>query len=400
MKKILFCFSVLLSINSINAQFSCNSTRLADVPGSGRYWATACSNNEYALVGGGIAEFNGSSLADFYLYNISTNEWTRVDDYPAGPHQGMMSFVINGRFFAGFGSPFIQWSNKLYELNLENGTWIPRAEAPFPAAYHQAYVANGKAYIFPAYENQTPSILEYDPDLNSWRIVMSYAAEDVQTYSIGFTIDNVIYHGMGYQNISSTSKRWYKFDPSTETLTQLNELNVGGAGRQSSAFKIGNTGYMYNVSPGRLMIRYDVLTDSWVQMCNFAEERFANSSAFGTDEYGYVVFGTYSGSSGTISSNQLWQFEPVDLSSNIDELEEFYQVYSGGDGLLHFSFSKPGHYHAKLFDLTGKLVSDEYIHADHFGFIRSITYAQKSGIYLLQLNDEHGKTVKTAKVYF
>jgi hypothetical protein len=400
MRLLYFFLTAIILSNYSNAQFSCNSVRLADVPGQGRYWATACSNSEYALAGGGLADFGGNRLADFYLYNIAENTWMRVDDYPGGAHEGMMSFVINGRFFAGFGTPFITSSKKLYELNTNTGEWIPRADAPFPAAYHQAYVANGKAYILPAYSGNTPNIIEYDPELDSWRVVMQYNSEDVQTYSIGFTINNIIYLGMGYEGFSNSSKRWYKFDPSTETLTRLNDLNVGGAGRQSSAFKINNTGYMYNVSPGRIMIRYNETTDSWVQICNFAQERIANASSFGTTEFGYVVFGQITGSSGNISSNQLWQFEPVDLSSSVEDvLEENIQVYSGGDGELHVNISQPGIYQLDLFDLTGRRLATEKIQSANFAYQFTLKHNELKGIHLLQIKDSNGITVRREKVY-
>ena len=103
MKTILQVIICCLFLNAAKAQLSCNSVRMADVPGPGRFWATACSNNQFALVGGGKLSFTGAALADFYLYNIAADSWTQVQDYPLGAHEGMLSFEVNGRFFAGMG---------------------------------------------------------------------------------------------------------------------------------------------------------------------------------------------------------------------------------------------------------------------------------------------------------
>jgi hypothetical protein len=394
LKVILCCFTM----NVANAQLSCNSLRLADVPGPGRYNATACSNNQFALVGGGKLSFSGNEAADFYLYTLATDTWAQVQDYPLGGHEGMISFEINGRFFAGMGTPFIQPSFQLYELDLSNLIWIPRASAPGTHLLIDAYVVNGKAYVIPVYVGNDSKIIEYNPELDSWRIVTDFNTTQNVQYPIGFVLGNSIYFGMGPGALSSGSMRkWFRFDTETETVVQLNDVPV--ASDQSCAFKIGNTGYVYNVGQNlKDMYRYNQTSDTWDLMCSFADNRMANASAFGDENYGFVVFGQNTNSQNT-SSNELWRFEPVDLTSNLElnTTEKAIQLFSDGTGAISVHFPKTDIYQVSVYDLTGRCISTEtmQINASDLNLTKNFNI---NGLHFIQIKSSNNEILVNKKI--
>jgi len=398
MKTILQIIFCLLFLNTAKAQLSCNSVRLADVPGPGRFWATACSNNQFALVGGGKLSFSGASTADFYLYNIATDSWTQVQDYPAGVHNGMISFEVNGRFFAGMGTPFIQSSAQLFELDLTTLTWIPRASAPGSHLLIDAYVVNGKVYVIPVYVGDNGKIIEYNPALDTWRVVTDFNTIDNVQYPIGFAIDNNIYFGMGPGAFGGGNQaKWFRFDTQTETVVQLNDVPV--ASDQSSAFKIGNTGYVYNVGQNNKdMYRYNQDSDTWDLMCSFADARLSNASAFGTDNFGYVVFGENTDAQNT-PSNELWRFEPLDLTSNneINKAEKNIQLFSDADGAIHINFPLPEVYSISVYDLTGRCISSESIMVSE-NYFNKVNKYTANGLHFIQIKNSKNEILLNKKV--
>lgn len=397
MKTILQVIICCLFLNAAKAQLSCNSVRMADVPGPGRFWATACSNNQFALVGGGKLSFTGAALADFYLYNIAADSWTQVQDYPLGAHEGMLSFEVNGRFFAGMGTPFIQTSAQLFELDLTTLTWIPRASAPGSHLLIDAYVVNGKVYVIPLYIGENGKIIEYDPALDSWRVVTDFNTIDNVQYPIGFALGNNIYFGMGPGAFGGGNQRsWFRFDTQTETVVQLNDVPVASA--QSCAFKIGNTGYVYNVGQdNKNMYRYNQDLDTWDLMCSFGDVRLPNASAFGTDSFGYVVFGENSNNQNT--SNELWRFEPLDLTGNddINSTEKTVQLFSDNEGAISIAFPKAEIYTLSIYDLAGRCINTEKISVSN-NDLNVIKKYNANGLHFIQINNSKNEIVLNKKV--
>ena len=395
MKTLLQIFFCCLILNAAKAQLSCNSVRLADVPGPGRYWATACSNSQFALVGGGTLEFSGALTDDFYLYTIATDTWTQVQDYPLGNHEGMISFEVNGRFFAGFGSPFIQPSVQLFELNLTTLTWTPRASAPGSNAFIDAYVVNGKVYLIPVYIEEETKIIEYNPELDSWRVVTDFNTITNVNYPIGFVLGNSVYFGMGPAALSSGSMRkWFRFNTETETVVQLNDVPVGSD--QSCAFKIGNTGYVYNVGQDQKdMYRYNQTSDTWNYMCSFAENRIPNASAFSDNNFGYVVFG----GSGFAPSNELWRFEPLDPTGNneLNSTEKSIQLFTDGSGTVSINFPKTEIYTLSIYDFTGKCLSSETLQENTTDY-NLIKKYNLNGLHFIQVKNSKNEILVNKKV--
>jgi hypothetical protein len=394
LKVILCCFSM----NVANAQLSCNSVRLADVPGPGRYNATACSNNQFALVGGGKLSFSGDETADFYLYTIATDTWAVVQDYPLGGHKGMISFEINGRFFAGMGTPFIQPSAQLFELDLTTLTWIPRASAPGGSQLVDAYVVNGKAYVIPVAITPDFKVVEYNPELDSWRVIATdFGITDNITYPIGFVLGSDIYFGMGPALGSVSKRKWFRFDTETEAIVQLADVPV--ASDQSCAFKIGNTGYVYNVGQNlKDIYRYDQQTDTWNLICSFANNRKSNASAFGDTNFGYVIFGENTDLQNA-SSNELWRFEPIDLTINkeLNKVEKSIQLFSDAKGTLNINFPNSEIYVISIYDLTGRCICTEtiQINAANLNLIKNFNF---NGLHLIQIKNSKNEILLNKKV--
>jgi hypothetical protein len=310
----------------------------------------------------------------------------------------MISFEVNGRFFAGLGTPFIQPSAQMFELDLTTLTWIPRASAPGAHYLIDAYVVNGKAYIIPVYVDNNSKIIEYNPELDSWRVVTDFNSLDAQ-YPIGFALGTNIYFGMGPGALNSgTMRKWFRFDTQTETVVQLNDVPV--ASSQSCAFKIGNTGYVYNVGQdNKDMYRYNQDLDTWDLMCSFADNRLANASAFGDASFGYIVFGQKSLPGENVSSNELWRFEPLDLTLNneINNAKKNIQLFSDADGSIHINFPLPEVYSISVYDLTGRCISSESIMVSESNFNWINKYTAK-GLHFFQIKNSKNEVLLSKKI--
>ena len=149
---------------------------------------------------------------------------------------------------------------------------------------------------------------------------------------------------------------------------QLNDVPVKSV--QSCAFKIGNTGYVYND-------RYNQASNIWDLMCSFADDCMANASAFGDANFGYAVFGQKTGNGPNNLSNELWWFEPLDLTSNedINKAEKTIQFYSDANRAVYINFPSPEVYSISVYDLIGRCESTEslQIKDNNFNWINKYT---------------------------
>ena len=85
---------------------------MTPAPAAGRFWAAATGNSTHGYCGAGRLQFSGlnNQVADMYAYELATDSWSQIPDYPGGVREGMTGFTIGERIFFAFGSPFIQFT--------------------------------------------------------------------------------------------------------------------------------------------------------------------------------------------------------------------------------------------------------------------------------------------------
>ncbi len=166
-------------------------------------------NGELYVFGGRTGDlFNGTTLKYTYLYDPSTDSWTRKADMP-GPRAFMAASVINEKIYiiggstSGFyGSFLVQMYDPIFD------TWMAKASLEIGRAYSTSNVYNGKIYVIGGGTSSTdaagtayPNFDIYEPLNDSWapmkdipqaRIGHGSAILNGKLYICGgFTSDNI-----------------------------------------------------------------------------------------------------------------------------------------------------------------------------------------------------------------
>lgn len=77
----------------------------ASLPGTGRWRATAFALNGVGYILGGSSEYDVyySILKDMWMYDATTDTWTRLDDFPGAARYGAVAFVVGSKAYFGTG---------------------------------------------------------------------------------------------------------------------------------------------------------------------------------------------------------------------------------------------------------------------------------------------------------
>lgn len=147
-------------------------------PLQGRVYATATVIGEEAYIGLG---FNGKSiyqpesyLNDFWCYRPSDNSWTRLADYPDHHTNTAVSFVWDGKIYAGFGF-FEGFSRTLYAYDPTNDCWIEteqHTQAGFPPRVCSAVATTygERCFLGTGFRHGSHSFwVEFLPETSKWR---------------------------------------------------------------------------------------------------------------------------------------------------------------------------------------------------------------------------------------
>jgi N-acetylneuraminic acid mutarotase len=140
-----FCFSGIVS----SGQFQRDGyvldgntetwATMASLPlGAERQYATGFSDGVNGYVLGGL-DPNYACLNDFWKYNIATDNWVQLPNFPGTARQGMSNFVINGKvFIIGGRLNGNVTSNEVWQFDFTTTTWTQKNSLPFPGIWRGA----------------------------------------------------------------------------------------------------------------------------------------------------------------------------------------------------------------------------------------------------------------------
>jgi N-acetylneuraminic acid mutarotase len=331
--------------------FSQNWTQLADCPGGGRFWAASFNIGNTLYAGTGITEFSGTVIQDMWAFDTETGTWSQIADYPGGVRQGATGFSTGDRGFMAFGSPFIQFSNEVYEYLPASNEWSQKASCPASFAYSHGFVIDGTYYIGP--ENGTNKVYAYDIEADSWSEKASFPGQDRRS-QVSFSSGGKGYIGMGLFVFGGVLSDFYAYDPLADTWEQI--ASMSPASDQSSAFAINDEGYVSNVGGNfHSVYHYNAQLNEWEFVAPFAAQRIANATTTGFNGKGYLVFGETTGSGGNVPSNALWEFIPSDVSVKNDVSDSFL-IYSQGNGVLKINSELNEVIEIHVYSLNGQLM--------------------------------------------
>lgn len=92
-------YSDFYEYNASNDQW----TRLADFPGTMRKYAVAFALGDYVYLGMGLNPATDGRLADMWRYSITTGTWQQIQDFPGTPRYDAFAFVTGNMAYVGGG---------------------------------------------------------------------------------------------------------------------------------------------------------------------------------------------------------------------------------------------------------------------------------------------------------
>jgi len=212
-------------------------------------------------------------LRDFWMYNVSTDSWTQVADFPGVGRTAAVAFTVNGKGYVGTG---YDGDNSLKLKDL----W------------------------------------EYDPTANTWTQKDDFLGA-ARYKAVAFSLGNYGYIGTGYIDGSVDINDFYRFDPSAASGSQwLKVQSITGKKRHgATAFTYNGKAYVCTgISSGVSltdMYEYDPATNLWTEKIDLDDDDDwsivrQNASSFVLDGKAYVFLGE-SSSSSTLSD--VWEYD-------------------------------------------------------------------------------------------
>lgn len=186
---------------------------------------------------------------------------------------------------------------------------VPRYTALGFSIGNKGYIGTGSNAVSTYYAD----FWEYRPSLDTWVQIASLPGAG-RCGAFGFVINNLAYVGAG---VSRSGSNWvyyndfFKYDPTTNTWTQLGTLPFSLAG--STYFAINGKGYVLcgheNNAETAEVWEYDPANDSWLQKNNFPGGARIGMLSFTTASRVFV--GTGGNITGSVSYVDFWEYHPT-----------------------------------------------------------------------------------------
>ena len=169
--------------------------------------------NDDIYVGLGSDGFNDYSK-EFWKYNISSDNWIRIEDFPGDYRLNAFSFSINGIGYMGGGFNLIQGRGAypkftdLWSYDPEMNKWQPKENLPISKRdnlWLPGTTISEFGYCF--FEN---ALYEYNPTFNLWEEMkyLSAASKFYSPYMFSYKNKVFIVESFYYYNEPNTFKIW------------------------------------------------------------------------------------------------------------------------------------------------------------------------------------------------
>jgi len=263
MKKLLFLIFLPLLIFSQNWDF------LGYYQAEERHHPVTFSNDRYGYILAG-QNSDGEYLNDMLRYDSQDENWEQLSNFPGGD-RGYAYGVSDGvHGYVGFGSNSSEYPNDWWRYDMSNDLWEELASFPDIGRNHPAMIlADNKIFVGMGSvgSENLGDWWEYDIINNSWSQKTDFTFGD-RHHPFYFSIENVPYVGFGHGNYIN------------DNITIYNDF-----------------------------YKYEITTDSWVQLNDFPSEGRVAGTQFSYNGKGYVLSGD-GDDHGPLDSGELWEYNP------------------------------------------------------------------------------------------
>lgn len=202
--------------------------QVADFPGKARHQAVGFVLNDQGYVGTGNMEeatitgneIMGPATKDFWKYDPTSDQWKQVADFKGTERYAATSFTVDNKAYVGTGrsSDFYKdfWE---YDPNLDQ--WTQIADLPSKTRVGAiGFSLNGKGYVGLGIDGLSANtgttyasdLWIYNPASKQWISAPPHQA-GARAYATAFSINNVVYIGLGNEQSKGTSLELWKYTP-------------------------------------------------------------------------------------------------------------------------------------------------------------------------------------------
>lgn len=323
MKKQILFYSFLFSLNILVAQTWEPRASLPGGASDARHHPITFSVDGigYLLAG----DVNGVAANDFMKYDPTTDTWESLPDFPGAARSYSYATSRGTKAYVGFGGSDGLVFRDFWEYDTETEEWTQLADCDCAPRYHPAFIQlDDKIYV--GLGNNSSNLndwWEYDIPTDTWTEKDDLPGPP-RHHPFYFGIDGIAYAGFGHGNNVGGSVNvfndFYKFDPSTDEWTQLNDFP--GEGRVAGTqFDYNGKGYVLSgdgdnhshMAEGEFW-EYEPQSDSWNQLTSHpGSSRWAPGN-FVIDNYVYFMCGL---SSIQLESDMMrFELEPMFTTTN------------------------------------------------------------------------------------
>lgn len=305
-----FSLTLLLFVNY--QLFSQTWTRLEDFPGGKRDDATAFTVGDRAfLTTGRGVDF--SYLRDLWMFDPTSGTWEKQPDLPGTPRQYAASFVIadTGYVVCGLVNDQGDCLQELWGYCPQTGQWDRKSDLPGKARQSPVAFAYGDKGFVMTGRNKSEYLRDswqYNAKKNTWVQLQDFPGE-ARFEAVSLTFSGGTLVGLGKSANSFLEDCWF-FDPVKLTWEKKQDFPFGGLYYTISGV-IGNSGYVSTGQDAAGNYRsgtyeYDPAQDQWQQSSALPGRQRRGCAAFVLKESLYVATGLLSTPART---DEVWQMK-------------------------------------------------------------------------------------------
>ncbi len=387
MKKRVFTLLLSLLVFLTKGQFSLNA--LPDFPGLVRDDAVAVYHKGKIYAGLGFSA-GFFPLNDWWVFNISAQQWTQLPNAPFSARQYVRTFKIGNHiyFFGGWQSDQ-QFFNELWRFSTWDSTWKQMPSMPAAARWGAAaFSMGGMGYVGLGRDTTVTfsDFWRYNPDTGQWNRLPDFPGVS-RSNCIGESINGRGVVGFGihadHGQFRSLDDIWH-FNPLSEKWTMIyehtNDLSF------MSAASLGDQLYLqgnYEL-PNHLDSTFRCFDLSTKQMINFGHiglPQARGASMIAAQSSLYILWGLNN------RFRRLASFYRIDFKEKQgNDFSVFPSPVYGGQCVVLFPVGQRSY---QLYNLAGQLLDKGSIDKEAESLF--LTLPIRNGTYLLVLADHKGE---------